>query len=523
MVVRTLVKPRTYRDSVQLMNISASAQALPGVEQAFALMGTERNKAALEASGLSIPELATARPDDLVVVVRGDDARTVEAALAHLDGLLATEPTAGGGERAADAPRSVDTAVRRLPGANVAIISVPGIYAAAEAAKALRRGLHVMLFSDNVSLEDELRLKRLASEKGLLLMGPDCGTAIINGVPLGFANAVARGPIGIVGAAGTGIQQASVIIDRMGSGISHAIGTGGRDLSDGVGGVTMLMGIDTLEEDPDTRVILLLSKPPGARTAERILERVRRCTKPVVVAFLGSDGQSMLHEDIITAGTLEEAAARTVAVSRGEPWREVHTAFPREAHRSVIEAQVDRKQPGQRYLRGLYCGGTLADEALHLLEKDLGAVHSNVPLRPELKLPDTSRSIGHTVVDFGDDEFTRGRPHPMIDPSYRAARLIAEFRDPEVAVVLCDVILGYGSHPDPAGALADAIRKARATSGRDVTVVASVCGTMADPQGLERQEAILRQEGVLVFPTNAYATEVAGTIARRCAEREGLA
>lgn len=517
MVVRSLIKPRTYRDSIRLMSLSTAARSFPGIRQAVAIMGTERNKATLETSGLLTGEAAGARPDDLVIVISGDDARSVDQALESLETLLTDEAPGGDGRSGEYWPRTLGSALKLQPNSNLALISVPGPYAAAEAVKALRRGLHVQVFSDNVALDEEIELKRLARGLGLLVMGPDCGTAIISGVPLGFANVVRRGPVGIVGASGTGIQQVSVLIDRLGSGVSHAIGTGGRDLSDAVGGLTALAALEALDQDPATEVILLLSKPPGVRTAQSVLERAAVCAKPVVVSFLGAAAPSSGR--VTGAATLEEAAAKAVALARGESPEGRVEAFPREKLEPVVRAEMAQKDARQRYLRGLFTGGTLADEAIFLLEKSLGPIFSNIPLRPELKLADARKSLGNCVVDLGEDEFTRGRPHPMIDPSYRAERLIMEASDPEVAVLLCDVVLGFGAHPNPAGVLAEAVRTARNVSEGRLTVVASVCGTASDPQDLERQEEILRREGVLVFPSNAYAAEVAGAIARRCAGR----
>lgn len=531
MALRSLVKPRAYRDSVKLMNISATAKALPGIDQAVAIMGTERNKSVLQAAGLLTDDAKRARPDDLVIVVRAADAGDIDRAMTRIEALLAAEENRrGDGLGVRHRPRTLEAALKSDPAANLALISVPGQYAAALAGQALRRGLHVHVFSDNVSIEEEVALKRLGAESGLLVMGPDCGTAIIGGVPLGFANAVARGPIGLVGASGTGLQEVTSLIDRLGSGITHAIGTGGRDLSDAVGGVTLLAGLEALEADPETKVIVVISKPPGSRTAERVLRRLAECGKPVVGTFIGGDPALLARYGVRGARTLEEAAALAVALAKeasGEAGGKAPgwaggdaglAAFPRDAAEGVVAAEAARLAPGQRYLRGIFTGGSLADEAMELLRARLGPIHSNTPLEPGLKLADARRSVGHTVVDLGEDEFTRGRPHPMIDPSYRDERLAAELADPEVAVVLCDVVLGYGAHPDPGGDLAAAVRRARESAGRPVTVVASVCGTDADPQGLARQEAVLRAAGVVVLPSNAYAAEVAGAIVAR-AER----
>lgn len=516
MVIRSLIKPRAYRDSVKLMNISATAKTLPGVDQAAAIMGTERNKTVLLAAGLLTEEARNARPDDLVIVVRAADAGDADRALERIEALLAAEASANGeGLGVQHRPRTLEAALKLDPSANLALISVPGQYAAALAGQALRRGMHVHVFSDNVTIEEEVALKRLGAELGLLVMGPDCGTTIIGGAPLGFANGVARGPIGVVGASGTGLQQVTSLIDRLGSGISHAIGTGGRDLSDAVGGLTLLAAFDALEANLETKVIVVISKPPGPQTAERILTRLASCCKPVVVDFIGGDPSLPARCGLRGAATLEEAAVLAVALAKGQSGDTSQVAFPRTELEQLAAAEAARLAPGQRYLRGLFTGGSLADEAMSLLQTRLGGIHSNTPLEPGFRLTDPRRSVEHTVVDLGDDEFTAGRPHPMIDPSTRDERLTAEMADPETAVILCDVVLGYGVHPDPAGDLAAAVRRARAVSGRHVTVVASVCGTDADPQNLARQEAVLRAEDVLVLPSNAYAAEVAGAIIAR--------
>ncbi|MDI6895552.1 MAG: acyl-CoA synthetase FdrA [Bacillota bacterium] len=513
--MRSVVVSQTYFDSVTLMKISSVLTGLTGVRQAVAIMATEANKQTVREAGLLVEGLDGLGATDLLIAVEADEEASAEAAITRARELLKGEAPGSTPARRA-APRTLDSALGILPGANLALISVPGVYAAAEAARALRRGLHAMVFSDNVTVEDELRLKILAREKGLLLMGPDCGTAILNGVPLAFANAVRRGSIGIVGAAGTGIQQVSVLVERLGSGVSQAIGTGGRDLSARVGGITMLQGLAALEADEETRVIVLVSKPPAGETARAVLAAVRGCSKPVVVVFLGGDRRPIEEAGAYAATTLAEAARLAVVLDRGETVVRGDEGWDEEGE-AVARREAERMAGVQRYLRGLYSGGTLCDEAMLILRELIGTVYSNVPLDPRLRLPDAWTGVADTVVDLGDDQFTRGRPHPMIDPALRVARLEREAADPEVAVVLLDVVLGYGAHPDPAGALAAAITRAKeraAAEGRYLSVVASVCGTPADPQGLDEQEATLRSAGVILQPSNALAARMAGLICR---------
>ena len=489
--VGCLVHRDTYRDSVELMRVAAQVEQVPGVRTAALLMATPANRELLAGNGLLAGEADAAGPNDLVVAVAAADPEVVRAALEEAARLLANtgQPTVGRGAAERPPPRTIAEALVEAPGANLAIISTPGPYATAEALKALKRGLHVFLFSDNVPLEDEIELKQLAVRKGLLVMGPDCGTAILDGVPIGFANAVRRGRIGLVGASGTGLQQVSCLIDRLGEGVSQVIGVGSHDLSEQVGAAMMLAGLERLAADPDTAVIGLISKPPAPAVAGRVLERAGGCGKPVVVNFLGGEPGLVREAGAVPAATLEEAAQLAVALGRGEP-----VGVSRVDDAALVEAvraASGRMAPGQRVVRGLYSGGTLAQEAALIL---------------------AAEGVPHEVVDLGADEYTVGRPHPMIDFRLRNERIVAAAEDPATAVVLLDVVLGYGSHPDPAGALVPALERAvglAGEAGRGLVLIGSVCGTAADPQGLERQEAALRGAGVILAPSNAQAARLA--------------
>ena len=377
---------------------------------------------------------------------------------------------------------------------------MPGDYAAAEASKALHLGLNVMLFSDNVSLEDEIALKHHARERGLLVMGPDCGTAIVDGVPLGFANAVRRGSIGIVGASGTGTQQVTCLVHRLGAGISHAIGTGGRDLHKDVGGISMLQGLERLARDADTKVIVLVSKPPAADVARTVVKAARRAGKPVVLNFIGAPPDAT-GESLFVARTLEDAANAAVLLSEGKrPSGRTGNGTP---------APAVRLETDQRYIRGLFSGGTFCYEASSIITQ----AWSNAPVDKARQLKNVWKSQGTTLIDLGDDDFTRGRPHPMIDQRLRNDRMLEEAADPQVGVILLDVVLGYGAHPDPAAEIVPAILRAqRAAKGRTIAFVASVCGTDEDPQGLDKQEAALRDAGVLLETSNARAARLAAAL-----------
>jgi FdrA protein len=396
---------------------------------------------------------------------------------------------------------------------------VPGAYAAAEAMKALRLGMSVMVFSDNVPVEQELAMKQLADERGLMVMGPDCGTAIVNGLPLGFANVVRRGPIGVVGASGTGMQEVTARIHNLGSGVSQALGTGGHDLSDRIGGISMLRGLSWLEEDPATSVIVLVSKPPSEPVAKVVLDRARELATPVVVIFLGADPDTYSDDVIRGARTLADAADLAVALATGAPAPASSTSLTTE-ERTPLDDAVRRMAPGQRYVRGIFCGGTFCFEAQLLLLAAGITSWSNTPVAGNRALPDLRLSREHTVVDMGDDELTQGRPHPMIDPTLRNERVARDAADPETAVLLLDVVLGYGSAADPLSGLLAVLGQARSAAkgaGRHLAVVAHVCGTDADPQNRSAAIEQLRSTGALVASSNAQAARWAAHLATQAA------
>ncbi len=503
-----------YRDSVSLMQFSEKLNVLEGIRQASAVMATENNISLLVEAGL-LAEAAAPSPNDLLIVVEGQDDAAVNAALETAEALLKQKSsgTSEGGPRQVP-PKSIEMALEALPGANFVLISTPGEYAAAEAQKALQLGLHVMMFSDNVSIEEEIPLKQYAQAHDLLVMGPDCGTAIINGVPLGFANMVRRGDIGVVAASGTGLQQVTSLIDRFGAGITQAIGTGGHDLKAEVGGITMLQGIEALAKDAATRVIVLVSKPPAREVMAKVLEKAAQSGKPVVVEFIGADSGAISGENLYGVKTLEDAASAAVMLSQSKPVGPFREELP-ERYQAQVEPARAQLQAGQKYIRGLFSGGTFCYETVLLLSEALGKVYSNTPIRKEDAIPNVWKSQGHTVIDLGDDLFTQGRPHPMIDFRLRNERIVQEAKDPETAVILLDIVLGYGSNMDPAGELVPAIRQAQVAAGeRKVVFVGSVCGTDSDPQNLTQQEHMLREAGVILTDSNAQAARLAAAVVK---------
>ena len=510
MIIESVVLPRRYLDSVFLMRAARRMSGEPGIIAAVAVMGTGRNLEALLAAGFSGVDGLGASPDDLVVSVKAESQAQAKAVTASVDTWLRRDPAGGAASAVA---RTLDQAIGALPESNLVVISVPGQFAAREARQALGRGLNVFLFSDNVDVEDELELKRVASSQGLILMGPDCGTSIIAGKGIGFANAVRRGPVGIVGASGTGIQEVSCLVHNLGSGISHAIGTGSRDLSDTVGGISSLQAIDALEADAETEAIVMVSKPPGRETLIQVERRLEQCSKPVVRCILGSDpSDSTGGPNSVIVNNLEDAATEAVRLCGAA------VLVDDEGSGGRVAKERARLGSGQRYLRGVFAGGTLCLQAQQVARSQGLAVYSNEPLDSKMRLHGSTDSLEHTMIDMGADEFTLGRPHPMIDSTLRAARLEQEAEDPEVAVILLDVILGLGASADPAGEMAPAIARAKDSARKrqsHLAVVASICGTDGDAQGLESQANALKEAGALVFNTGYRAALFAATLVSR--------
>ena len=481
------VRRGLFLDSVMLMRVSRLVAKLPGVQEAALMMGTPANQKILDNADLLASEGIEAVGGDLIVAIRADNETAATTAMEQATLLLAN-PALSSGTIGAIQPRTLRNALRSNPKANIALISVPGDFASAEARKALRAGLHVMIYSNNVPLEEEISIKLEAKERGLLVMGPDCGTALLGGTALAFGNRVPAGDIGIIGASGTGIQEVACLIAQAGAGISHAIGVGGRDLSDQVGGISTLTALDWLEFDPKTHHILVISKPPSPTVVERILARLSHSKKSATVCFLGAQ-RVVVQSNIVSVRTLRAAAAS--ALGRKES---VFNRF------DLVRPLTGK----QKWIRGLFSGGSLAAEAQVILLDQGLEVASNAPIYGAHALHGTFPC--HILLDLGDDQYTRGRPHPMIDPAVRDAPLLEALQDKEVGVVLLDIVIGYGSGENPAAHVA---RVLKSQGDCDPVVIASVTGTENDPQVLSHQVATLRAAGVWVVPSNAHAAEAA--------------
>jgi FdrA protein len=488
MNTRVELRPGIYRDSVTLMRASQAVAGHDGVSAAIVAMATPLNLELYEHLGFEPAAVAKASPNDLLVAVQAEDDATLAAALAEVEAQL-TSATMGetGMPWAPPPPRTVASALRG--GGTLALVSVPGQHAFVEAMDAIASGASVMLFSDNVPVDQEILLKDEAARRGVLVMGPDAGTAAVGGLGLGFANALRPGPVGMVAASGTGAQQVSCLLDAAGVGITAILGVGGRDLSAAVAGRSTLAAMELLDAHQGTELVIVLSKPPDPAVADRLRARAAELRTPTLVAFIGR-GQADL-----TAVTRDALAAVGAEPIQPAEWPAPYARVPRKG-----------------FLRGLFSGGTLCDEAMVIASERLGPIASNIPLEPGWALGDDLRSPGHLMIDFGDDRLTMGRPHPMIDHSLRIERIAMEAADPACAVLLLDVVLGYGAHPDPARSLGPAISQAReraSADGRDLAVVVSLIGSGADPQGRDAAAGALAAAGTSVHLSNAAAARTA--------------
>ncbi|MGC8564075.1 MAG: acyl-CoA synthetase FdrA [Fervidicoccaceae archaeon] len=518
-VTGAIVEKNLMRDSLQLMKISEELKKLSGVIEAVVAMGTETNKEIAKQLGLLLPEVEKAGDSDLFIAIAASDEASLKNAMSKAKELLSA-PVSGGEMEYLD----VESALSALPDANLAIVSVPGEYARDVTMKFLERGIHVHLFSDHVPEEHEVELKRYGYERGLLVLGPGAGTSIINGKAIAFANAVRRGPIGIIAAAGTGLQEVSSLIHNMGSGVSHGLGVGGGDVKNYVGGLMTKLSLSYMERDPSTKVIAIVSKPPQQETLNSILEFAEKnTTKPLVLGFMGKVDVKLsenLKRRTSVARTLHAAALEAVRLVSPSSYSEIVKKYtiPFEKIDEMLKPHYEKLNSSQKYIRALYTGGTLTSEALMIFDLLGLEIYSNAPLKGQKKLEDPFKSVENSVVDLGEEEFTAGRAHPMIDPTIRRLRLIEEAKDPGTAVILMDFVLGYGSHPDPAGAHIESIREAKKIAereGRHLVIIGYVLGVEGDPQGFSEQKKKLEAEGVIVLPTNAISALAAATVALR--------
>lgn len=506
-VTKYIIRKNQYYDSVFLMGINKGLLSVNGVIQSAVLMGTQSNKQLLADIDVTNLEINSASANDLIVVVIAESEQSAKNALGKLDQLLT---------KVQIEPRQVqihtlEDGLHKRPDANLLVISVPGEFAAREAMKALEKDLNVFIFSSNVKVEDEIKLKSLAKEKKLLVMGPDCGTSIIGGKGIGFANRVRKGPVGVIGPSGTGLQEFTCLIHHMGSGISHALGTGTRDLKDEIGGLTTLTALDMLEEDKSTEVVAIVSKPAGPITLEKLLRRLENYRKPVVACMLGVDNFKKIPDSkLVLTPTIDEAAEKSIMLLGKTPSLKEVTF-----EKARLSREISKYQQQQKYIRGLFAGGTFCYQSQQIFLKSGLSMFSNEPLTGVKKLPDPEKSKGHTLIDMGDEFYTMGKPHPMLDGTMRGLRISKEAADPEVAIILLDFILGFNASNDPVGETVESIIAAgqeAKSQNRHITFIASITGTNEDAQDINLQRKILEDIGVTVTYSNASATRLCAAI-----------
>jgi FdrA protein len=571
-VSHVVIKPNFYRDSLQLMKISEKLRQSSGVSEASIVMATETNKGVLIRLGFSPSLIEQANESDMIIAVRAKDQQSIDLASEQIGKLFEStnEEQDRLGSRDQEKTTDIDLALRRMPGTNLVLLSIPGEYVKDISYKLIDQGIHQQIFSDHVPVEDELKIKKQAMTKGVLILGPGAGTSIINGKGIGFSNTISIGPVGIVAAAGTGLQEVVCLLDQCGIGVKHGLGVGGNDPKDKVGGIMMLECMKILEKDDDIKVVAIISKPPSPSVEQKIMEYViGNRTKKYVLAFIGGQltaaGKKEQHQQqeqhSLTEGFHSQAPSSSANTTTSSSSRHTTTATTTTADHhtgivkvnslascvlaianalgnqqlqkaisqlyihpeglvNLLQSEWSKLQSNQKYIRALYTGGTFTYEAQVILRDiiDMGQMHSNAPIEQIKKLQDSFKSEKHSIIDLGEEEFTKGRPHPMIDPTIRKFRILEEAKDPEVGVILLDFVLGYGSNPDPVGAVIDELQLAKEIAhkqGYYLPVITHVCGTKNDVQGYERSISKLHSVGCIVMPTNALAVIASALIAQR--------
>jgi FdrA protein len=557
-VSHVVIKPNFYRDSLQLMKISEKLRQSSGVSDASIVMATETNKGVLIRLGFSPSLIEQANESDMIIAVRARDQQSIDLAAEQIGKLFESPEEGRLDSKDQEKTTDIDLALRKMPGTNLVLLSIPGEYVKDISYKLIEQGIHQQIFSDHVPVEDELTIKKQAVTKGILILGPGAGTSIINGKGIGFSNTISVGPVGIVAAAGTGLQEVACLLDQCGIGVKHGLGVGGNDPKDKIGGVMMLECMKILEKDDDIKVIAIISKPPSASVEEKIMEYVvGNGTKKYVLAFIGGQlttagkkqqshtenfrSQRSSSSSSSSANTtsgytttadrdrgivkVNSLASCVLAVANALGNQHLQKAVSQlyiqsEGLVNLLQREWSELQSNQKFIRALYTGGTFTYEAQVILRDiiDIGQIHSNAPIEQITKLQDSFKSEKHSIIDLGEEEFTKGRPHPMIDPTIRKLRILEEARDPEVGVILLDFVLGYGSNPDPVGAVIDELQLAKEIAhkqGYYLPVITHVCGTKNDIQGYERSISKLHSVGCIVMPTNALAVIASALIAQR--------
>lgn len=489
-MLKNIIVKNSYYDSATLMLLTNKLKEKLGLnsDEVAVMMATEMNKRIISEANLLNEKGNIANSGDMLVAIKCD--LDEEKIIQIVNELLIKKETKK--HNIDEEINSVYQAIETIKDSNFAVVSLPGAYAAREVKKLLKADKHILLFSDNVSIEDEIKLKDLAISKDLLMMGPDCGTAIINGVGLGFSNKVNSGNIGIVAASGTGLQEVSTIISNLGGGISNAFGTGGRDIKNVVGGKMMLYCLDLLIKDENTNVIVIVSKPPEDEVIEKIKNKLKNVNKPIIACFLGANEDIFKGTNIEYAETLESAAIKALKHEKIEILEK--------------EEKFNNLKNHSKYVRAIYCGGTLAYETLLYFEKNNVDVYSN--LSKYKKITSKDRSKFNTVLDMGDDEFTVGKPHPMIDPTLRSERLKKEAQDSEVGVIIADIELGYGSNDNASEILSKDIVEIK-ENRKDIIFIVVLCASKLDYQDYEKSKEILEKSGAIVVDSNAKAAKIA--------------
>jgi len=516
-MIVNITKKNFFRDSVQMMQFSQQLKDEQGVIDAAIVMGTDLNKNTLKKMGLLTEDGISATENDTLITINCQDENSLNNAVQKAEQLLTSDITKSKNEF-----NDLSSALDAFDNANMASLSIPGQFVKEMATELIRKQLHLFVFSDHVPLEDEILLKNLALENNVLFMGPEAGTSILNGTVFGFGNRIRSGSVGIIGASGTGIQESSTMIDLFGEGISHAIGVGGRDLRNDIGGMMTMKTMEVFEDDPNTKAVLLVSKPVGDDVRNKIINKINNFSKKNYVLCLIGDNEN--REDsakIKFSKSIQISVLKILKYVNDDAYKKIKDVVRKQVDDSIKLAKSlsSDLNNDQRFVRGFFAGGTLCYESKIILEQMIGKVYSNLSSDDEYSIKGNAASKENTLIDFGEEEFTSARPHPIIDPLLRKNRILEDADDPNVGVIIIDIICGINAAKNTMAFHAETIKKAIENAkekGRRLSVFAYICGTEKDVS--ENELKLLTDSGAKLFTSNALMSFAAALVVKNLDE-----
>ena len=512
-MIVNIIKKNFFRDSVQMMQFSQQLKDEQGVIDAAIVMSTVLNKNTLKNMNLLTEDGISATENDTLISINCQDENSLSNAIQKAEQLLTSISA-----KAKNEFTSLASALDTFSDANIASLSIPGQFVKEMATELINKQLNLFVFSDHVPLEDEIYLKNLALENNVLFMGPEAGTSILNGTVFGFGNRVRKGSIGIIGASGTGIQESSTMIDLFGEGISHGIGVGGRDLRNDIGGMMTMKAMEIFENDPNTKAVLLVSKPVDNYIRNKIINKINNFSKKnYVLCLIGDNENSVDTAKIKFSKSIQMSVLKILKLLDDNVYKKTKDVVRNQINDSIKLSESLSKDlnEGQKFIRGFFAGGTLCYESKIILEQMIGKIYSNLSSDDEYSIKGNVSSKENTLIDFGEEEFTSARPHPIIDPLLRRNRILEDANDPNVGVIIIDIICGINAAKNTMAFHAETIKKAieiAREQGRKLSVFTYICGTENDVSKNELK--LLADSGAKLFTSNALMSFAAALVVK---------